>query len=63
MNADDHLIGLSDKIIKNKNEKNTLVNWTDKAQIKKLNKRNYYLRQLLTKINGKIFIMLVIAKD
>ena len=63
MNADDFLIVLTDKIIKNKNEINILLNWIDKAQIKKLNKLNYYIRQLLTKINGKIFIMLVIVKD
>ena len=38
MNADDFLIVLTDKIIKNKNEIKTLVNWIDKAQIKKINK-------------------------
>ena len=32
MNADDFLIVLTDKIIKNKNEKNTLVNWIDKPK-------------------------------
>ena len=36
MNADDDFIVLTDKIIKNKNEKNTLLNWIDKAPNKKI---------------------------
>ena len=36
MNADDFLIVLTDKIIKNKNEINTLLNWIDKAPNKKI---------------------------